>query len=442
MKVELAGWGGYPRRDCRVETPRDEDTLRGLVGAGGVVARGSGRAYGDSAIGTVTTIDMRRMNRMLSFDESSGRLVAEAGVILGDVIKAFLPRGWFPYVTPGTKFVTIGGAIAADVHGKNHHKEGSFGTFVDWIDIMGADGSVTRASRIEHANLFEFTLGGMGLTGLILRAAIRLKPVESAWIHEKAVLAPNLFEALAAFEAADDSTYSVAWIDCLARGDAVGRSIITTGEHAAAGLLPPDRRERPLQSPERVKWRMRFDAPAAALNSYTVRAFNAAYWLRGRFARGERLVDWDSFFYPLDAVLGWNRIYGRRGFVQFQCVLPLEASASGLTALLNATATAGQGSFLAVLKRLGEQKSPFSFPMAGYTLALDFPVNRETLHLLDRLDAITIDHGGRFYLAKDARLAAATLRRADPRAENFREMRRAAGLDVSFCSAQAERLKI
>lgn len=437
---ELAGWGRYPRRPGPVARPRDAEAVGALIGAGGVIARGNGRAYGDSAMGAAATLDLRRLNRMLSFDAEAGRLVAEAGVLLGDVIATFLPRGWFPWVTPGTKFVTLGGAIAADVHGKNHHRDGAFGTFVDWIDVMGADGAVTRASREENAELFAWTLGGMGLTGVILRAAIRLRPVESGWIAQTTIPAQNLAEAMAAFESADDATYSVAWIDCLASGAALGRSLVMTGEHVPADDLPREHRTQPCRTPPKRRLSVPFDAPAAALNRLSVRAFNALYWRRALRAPREALVDWDSYFYPLDAILGWNRIYGRRGFVQFQCALPLARSAAGLRALLSETSAAGQGSFLAVLKRFGAQESRFSFPMEGYTLALDFPANPRTLALLDRLDAIAAEHGGRFYLAKDARLSAATLHRVDPRAAAFRAMRRETGCDGAFASAQSERL--
>ena len=440
--LELSGWGRFPRRMCRMDAPRTETELAARLREGGLVARGNGRAYGDSALGAATTVDMRRFNRMLDFDPETGRLTAEAGVVLGDVIATFLPRGWFPAVTPGTKFVTLGGMIAADVHGKNHHRDGSFASFVDWIDVMDADGEAVRCSRSAHRDLFQWTLGGMGLTGIILRAAIRLRPVESAWIRQTSLPAPNLAAAMAAFEEADEATYSVAWIDCLAKGDALGRSLIMLGEHAAPGYLPPERRARPFDLPPRRKLSVPLDLPSLALNRWSVRAFNALYWSRGRRAPRNSLVDWDAYFYPLDAVLGWNRIYGRRGFMQFQCALPMESAGAGLRALLEATAAAGQGSFLAVLKRFGAQESRFSFPMAGYTLALDFPTNARTLRLLDRLDAITVDHAGRFYLAKDARMSAATLHRADARAAGFRDMRRGAGIDRAFASAQSERLQL
>lgn len=438
----LSGWGRFAPRYGRIERPRSAADIALPVREGGMIARGNGRAYGDSAIGASVTLDMRLMNRMLSFDPETGQLVAEAGVILGDIIDTFLPRGWFPWVTPGTKFVSLGGAIAADVHGKNHHKDGSFGNFVDWIDLIGADGQVIRASRTENTALFEWTLGGMGLTGVILRAAIRLRPVETGWIAQITLPAPNLEAAMEIFEEAAGATYSVAWIDCLARDRDLGRSLVMLGEHAVIAALPEPARTRPLVLPARRKRRMLFDAPAMALNRLTVRAFNTLYWARGKRVPRTSLVDWDSYFYPLDAILGWNRIYGRHGFLQFQCVLPLDSAQVGLQALLTATAAAGQGSFLAVLKRFGPQVGRFSFPMPGYTLALDFPARPEALRLLDRLDAITLDYGGRFYLAKDARMDARILHGADPRAADFRAMRRAAGLSAAFSSDQSERLRL
>ncbi|SDI62677.1 FAD-binding oxidoreductase [Alloyangia pacifica] len=436
----LTGWGRYPSKPCLVTAPRTESEVSTLARHGGVIARGNGRAYGDSALGGAATLDMRRMNRILSFDPATGVLVAEAGLLLADIITTFLPRGWFPYVTPGTKFVSLGGAIASDVHGKNHHCDGAFGSFVEWVDLVGADGKMRRLSRSDNDPLFEWTLGGMGLTGVILRAAIRLRPVESGWIRQRTIVAPNLRAAMAGFEEAQDATYSVAWIDCLATGCALGRSLIMLGEHARVEEVPDAFRASPLSTPTKKKRTVPFDAPALALNRYSVKAFNALYWRKGQGGPEEVLIDWDSYFYPLDAILGWNRIYGRRGFVQFQCALPLDRAEAGLIALLTATARAGQGSFLAVLKRFGAQDSRFSFPMEGFTLALDFPANPKTFALLDQLDRITLAHGGRFYLAKDARLSASTFHEADPRAAQYRDLRRGAGLDHAFASAQSQRL--
>jgi len=400
--MTLSGWGRFPVFPGRAQAPRTEEALLAAVEGQGVIARGSGRAYGDSAVGADRTVSMRHFNR----------------------------------------FVTVGGMIAADVHGKNHHIDGSFGAFVDWLDVIGPDGCVTRCSRQENPDLFRWTVGGMGLTGIIFRAAVRLRPVESAWIRQRLEAVPNLDAALTAFEESHDATYSVAWIDCLSRGEELGRSLLMLGEHARRSDLSGDRVRYPFETPAKRKRSVPFDLPQGILNSYTVQAFNALYYWNGKRKSGTSLVDWDTYFYPLDAILGWNRIYGRKGFIQFQCALPLERSREGLTDLLEAISNAGAGSFLAVLKRLGVQDSAFSFPMLGYTLALDFPVNDQTLALMSSLDRITIEHGGRFYLAKDSRMGAETLHRSDARAAEFATWRDAAGMRRRFASKQSERLSL
>lgn len=441
--MKLAGWGRYPVVEARAYRPRSVEALRQLVvSEPSLIARGNGRAYGDSAINASATVETQHLSRMIAFDPASGLLIAEAGVLLGDVIAAFLPRGWFPMVTPGTKFVTLGGAIAADVHGKNHHRIGSFRSCVDWIDVMGPDGETRRCSPQDDAALFDHTLGGMGLTGIILRAAIRLRPVETAWIRQTTTAVPNLKAAMVAFEASQVTTYSVAWIDCLGTGANLGRSIVMLGEHAVRADLLPRQAQAPFRIKSKRKLRIPMDLPAFTLNSLTVRAFNALYYWAGARKTGIQLVDWDSYFYPLDSILGWNRIYGRKGFAQFQCALPLDRSESGLTALLSEIAKTGSGSFLAVLKRFGKQDGAFSFPMEGYTLALDFPLTPKTLALLERLDQITIAHGGRFYLAKDSRMTMATLRASDPRAADFQAHRESHGLTSRFRSAQSIRLAL
>ncbi len=435
--MKLSGWGRWPVAETRLAAPRDADTLRALLAEGRAIARGLGRAYGDSALGTPLTLDMRHFDRVHAFEEGTGQLVAEAGVRLADIVASFLPRGWFPAITPGTKFVTLGGMIAADVHGKNHHRAGSMAAAVDWVEVMGADGAVTRTT--PGAPLFEWTLGGMGLTGVILRAAIRLRRVETGWIRQRVVAAPDLDAALAALAEADaDSTYSVAWIDCVSAGRHMGRSLVMLGEHATRGEIGP---RPPVPPPHRAPG-VPFDAPGWLLNRATVRGFNAAYYRWGAWRAGESLVDWDAFFYPLDAVAGWNRIYGRRGFVQFQCALPPETARDGLHALLAAITASGEGSFLAVLKRFGPGRGGLSFPMEGVTLALDFRATPRALALLGRLDAITLDHGGRFYLAKDARMSAETFARAEPRLEAFRALRAELGSAGRFASQQSERLKL
>lgn len=438
--MTLSGWGRYPRIDAKLSAPRNVEALRAKVLQGNAIARGNGRAYGDSAVSAHNTIHMKHFNHMLAFDAERGQLVAEAGVLLADIIDSFLLRGWFPYVTPGTKFVTLGGMIAADVHGKNHHKDGSFANCVDWIELLTSEGSIKRCSPTENTKLFEWTMGGMGLTGIVLRAAIRLRSVSSAWIEQRTLVAENISHAIELFEQSHGATYSVAWIDCLQQGKSLGRSLVMLGEHAEAVAVPLQYRKQPLQIPPKRKLSIPAEFPSWALNSLSIRAFNALYYWNGQRKQGQQLVDWDSYFYPLDAILGWNKIYGRRGFAQFQCVLPLQQADDGLRALLSAIASAGAGSFLAVLKRFGAQESRFSFPMEGYTLALDFPINATTLALMDHLDSITVQYGGRFYLAKDGRMSRDVFQQSEARAQDYLSYRNTESASAAFSSAQSERL--
>lgn len=435
---ELTGWGRFPRAASTLETPRDEAALARLVAGGPVIARGAGRAYGDSAVAPGITLDMRHFNRMLSFDPSSGRLVAEAGVTLDEIIATFLPRGWFPTVTPGTRFVTLGGAIAADVHGKNHHRDGSFGATLDWVDLMGPDGSVRRCGPGQDPDLFGWTLGGMGLTGIVLRASLRLSPVETGWIRQTTRVAGTLDAAMEAFETGLDAPYSVAWIDCTARGGALGRSLVYLGWPATRSEIG----NRPRFPLPRRRISVPFTSPLPLFGRLSAPLLNRAYFRRGARGDDTSLVDWDSYFYPLDAIGHWNRLYGPRGFMQFQCALPLEHARAGLHALLEQISQSGQASTLSVLKRFGPQNSPVSFPMEGYTLALDFPRNKATQALLPRLDRIVLDHGGRFYLAKDSRMSAATLEQSDPRMAAFARWRRQTGRAGRFVSVQSERLDL
>lgn len=438
--MKLSGWGRYPTHNVRESAPRSIEQLQEFVAAGSAVARGNGRSYGDSAVSAFNTISTRHFNKMISFDTQTGTLVAEAGVLLGDVISSFLPLGFFPYVTPGTKYVTLGGMLAADVHGKNHHLEGSMYNYVDWFEIIDASSKMIRCSRKENSELFSWTIGGMGLTGIIVRVAIRLRPIESAWIAQTTVPVKNLNEAIDAFENNLSSTYSVAWIDCLSSGGSLGRSIVMLGEHAHESVLDDVQKKTLFKHVDRAKWTLPVALPRCLLNRVTVKVFNAMYFRYGQKTKGTRLVSWDSFFYPLDALLGWNKIYGRRGFLQFQCVIPLEISSEGLHELVTEISSTGGGSFLAVLKRLGESAGGISFPMSGYTLALDFPVNGRNMKLMDRLEQITLQYGGRFYLAKDARMSKSTFRSSDSRVTDFISMRENSGMNQNFESMQSTRL--
>jgi FAD/FMN-containing dehydrogenase len=438
--MKLHGWGRYPKTDTKVSSPRNIDELLDVVKKGNVIARGNGRAYGDCAVNSNITIHMKHFNHIIEFDEKSGYLVLESGVILKDIIETFTPRGWFPFVSPGTKFVSLGGMIASDVHGKNHHKDGSFGKYVDWIDIVNADGIIKRCSKTKNSRLFEWTIGGMGLTGIIVRAAIRLRNISSAWIMQKTLVAENIIQTINLLSQSNDSTYSVAWIDCLKKGSKMGRSLIMNGEHVDIDDLPPEYLKNPLNIPSKRNVTIPFNFPSWILNSLSVKIFNNFYFWMGRRQPQKKLIDWDSYFYPLDSIKGWNKIYGSKGFAQFQCVIPLNKAEEGLKELLNVIAKAGTGSFLAVLKRFGSQQSKFSFPMEGYTLALDFPISKKTLTLMDKLDLITLKYKGRFYLAKDSRMKKDVFLKSDQRAALYRNFRSEKGASDIFSSAQSDRL--
>ena len=441
--MELSGWGRYPVLDCRVARLRRREELAGLLaGDRTLIARGNGRAYGDAALNPALTLSMLAMDGMQGFDPDTGLLTCQAGVLLSNVLARFVPRGWFPPVVPGTGLVTVGGMIAADVHGKNHLPDGSFGAHVESLTLAAADGEVRRCSRSENPDLFRATLGGMGLTGVILSASFRLRRIDSAFVRAETVAARDLDETLALFEASGDRPFGAAWIDVLARGAGLGRALVSRGAWLPRASLPARLASNPLRPASPPRLAVPFDAPAALLNRTSIRLFNALRYRRGRVRGGERPAHYGSFLLPLDGVAAWNRLYGRRGFVQYQCVLPKAESPRGLAALLECAATAGQGPFLTVLKRFGPVgEGLMSFPMEGHSLSLDFPMRSGVRSLLDRLDGITHDHGGRVYLAKDACAAPERVRQGYPRLDEFNAARAEAnGGARRFASALSRRL--
>jgi FAD/FMN-containing dehydrogenase len=392
-----------------------------------------GRSYGDTGLNDNVLLT-RRFNKILQFDPVEGIVTCESGVTLAEIIETFLPKGWFLSVTPGTRFVTVGGALAGDVHGKNHHSHGCFSECVIFFELMLPGGEVLLCSRVENSELFHATCGGIGLTGVILNVTFRLSPVRSGYIRETVIRCRNLEEVFHRFEEYGRAAYSVAWIDCLAKGHEQGRSVLMLGEAAEKG---------PLEFHPSKTLSVPLDFPGFCLNTWSVSLFNHFYYdSHPDFTEG-RLTPLDKFFYPLDAIRGWNRIYGRRGFCQYQLVLPKEASRPGLLKILTRISDSGMGSFLAVLKLLGRQNAnPLSFPMEGYTLALDFKVETKLFPLLDELDRIVLDYGGRLYLSKDSRMSAEVFRRGYPQWERFAELRDRYGMNKKFNSLQSIRLGV
>ncbi len=441
--MELSGWGRYPVLDCRVaRLRRGGDLGRLLDDHRTLIARGNGRAYGDAALNPTLTLSMLAMDRLQAFDPATGRLTCQAGVLLSDVLATFVPQGWFPPVVPGTALVTVGGMVAADVHGKNHHCDGSFGAHVESLTLATADGETRHCSRSENPDLFRATLGGMGLTGVILSASFRLRRIDSAYLAAETVATRDLDETLALFDASGDRPFSVAWIDGLARGGGLGRALLSRGGWLPRASLPARLAASPLGAPSPARLAVPVDAPTALLNRTSMRLFNRLHHLRGRRRRGPRPVHYGSFFFPLDGIAAWNRLYGRRGFVQYQCALPKAESPRGLAALLACVAAARPGPFLTVLKRFGPAgEGPMSFPLEGYTLAMDFPMSPGAAALLGHLDDITHGHGGRVYLAKDACSAPERVRQGYPRLHEFNAVRAEANRGAHrFASALSQRV--
>jgi decaprenylphospho-beta-D-ribofuranose 2-oxidase len=424
--MKTSGWGRYPI----IESKQLGTELDGWWKQP-FISLGNARSYGDAALSDYQ-LPTQRYNRFLAFDERGGLLTCEAGVLLSDIVDALLPRGWFLTVTPGTKLITVGGAIASDVHGKNHHVQGCFSQCVEWFDLLLPNNEMLRCSSTENSELFRATCGGMGLTGVILRAAFHLKSVRSQWIRQTTIKTSSLKETFEAFEKNSTYTYSVAWIDCLAKGDQLGRSLLMLGEFSDDGDLAY------VSKPKKT---IPFNLPSFALNSLSVKAFNNLYYGKTTKEQSTQKVDVDTFFYPLDAINHWNRIYGKNGFVQFQFILPKAVSLDGLTQVLSRISEVGMGSFLAVLKLYGpENKNWLSFPMEGYSLALDFKMQGGLAEFLSELTNQVIALGGRIYLAKDALLTKEQFEQSYAKTEEFRALRKKLGLSEHFVSLQSKRL--
>ncbi len=428
----LSSWGRYPLVTSRFCYASDLAMIRDAMRlADTLIPRGLGRSYGDSALAQ-HVLCLRSMDHFIHFDDTEGVVRCEAGVSLSDVLDVFVPKGWFLPVTPGTKFVTVGGAIASDVHGKNHHLHGCFSEYLVSFQLMLADGSVIECSREAHAELFYATCGGMGLTGVILTATFKLKKIDSAFIDETIIKAENLSQLFELFEQYKTATYSVAWVDCLATGNSLGRSLFMLGEHAQEGTLLPSKNK---------KITIPCTMPAWLLNQYSISAFNALYYHKQRQNEVSHRVHYDKFFYPLDGLNHWNRLYGKNGFTQYQFVLPKSSGLTGMTEILEKITESRRGSFLSVLKACGPaNENPLSFPMEGYSLALDFKMESGLFQLLDSLDKIVASYGGRIYLTKDVRLPENMFKQTYARWQEFANIRAQYGSDKKFHSLQSQRL--
>ncbi len=440
---QLSGWGRTPVTECDVYRPESLQALEALVTSDeqpNIIARGLGRSYGDASVNDGGGVVLAtRLNRMLSFDADAGVVTCEAGVGLDELVNAFLPKGWFLPVTPGTKFVTVGGAIANDVHGKNHHRDGVFSNFVAWLDLLLADGSVLHCSRDENADAFWATVGGAGLTGIILTAQIQLLQVESAYMKIDSRRCKDLDEVLAALSESDGRyRYSVSWVDVLASGAHLGRSFLANGDHASRDDLPGNT-TNPFATRDKRKLAVPIEFPSWALNSLSIKIFNEAIY-RTHPTRNNQIESYDSYFYPLDRIHNWNRVYGKRGFTQYQAVFPPDQT-EGIREMLEKLSAASLGSYLSVLKRMGPQgEGMLSFPFEGYTLTLDLPFRKGAEPLFEELDRLVLNRGGRLYLAKDVTTKADVFQAMYPRLDEFRAVKAKLDPHNRFSSRQARRL--
>jgi decaprenylphospho-beta-D-ribofuranose 2-oxidase len=418
--TQLSGWGAYLRSSCRYELPETAADVAARLDRRGTIARGLGRSYGDPAQNAAgQVLGLSHLDRYLSFDEHSGLLTCEAGVSLAQIITAFTPRGFFPMVTPGTRYVTVGGCIANDVHGKAHHVDGSFNSCVESMTVLLADGRVVTASRSDNPDLFWGSFGGMGLLGIVLTASIRLRKIETVYFRKRSIRVDSLDAMLDALEENDRQfPYSVAYVDPFAVGARLGAGILTVGDHARLDELPEDLARRRLSVSGDPKLGVPFDLPEFTLNPLSMRAANVVF--KWKLSGTAPFMHYDEFFYPLDWVAEWNRGYGKRGFTQYQFVIPFEDGRRQMRELLGVIVSSGQLPFLNVLKRFGQESlGPLSFPRAGYTFAIDFPIRDHTGELMQRLDRMVLDAGGRIYLGKDAFVDAAMFRAMYPRLDQW-----------------------
>ncbi|HEX7815148.1 FAD-binding oxidoreductase [Dyella sp.] len=416
MKSAGRSWGRYPIthetvlsiRDRHAPLPRCDHPMLPL---------GNARSYGDSCLNDGgTLLSMRGLDHFISFDPATGILTCEAGVLFSEILDLTVPQGWFLPVTPGTRLVTIGGAIGNDVHGKNHHRAGSFGHHVLEFELVRSDGSRLTCSKEQHSDWFAATIGGLGLTGVITWASIQLRRIAGPWMSTESHRFDDLNGFFALSHSSDqDYEYTVSWIDCVARGKGLGRGLFSRGNHAPAY---PDR--RPAAPTRRLS--MPLTPPVSLVNPVSLRAFNQLYYHRQRKRSVHATTHYAPFFYPLDGIAHWNRMYGPRGFLQYQCVVPPDSARETVAELIKIIASEGGGSFLAVLKQFGYLPSlgMLSFPRAGTTLALDFPnTGQGTFALLNRLDAVVDAAGGAVYPAKDARMSGERFRRYFPHWQTF-----------------------
>ena len=425
----ISGWGGYPKTNSEVISPRSIDEYK-INLKKTFIARGRGRSYGDSA-NYKTVLQTSFLDKIIHFDKINGLITCEAGITIKKILENIVPTGWFIPVSPGTSFATLGGSIASDVHGKNHHRSGSFGEHVKDIKIMLGNGNIENISTENNSDLFYATCGGMGLTGVILSATIKLISIKSSQIIQTELKSKSLEDTCSIFEENDKAQYSVAWLDCFAKEKSIGKGIITLGEHSEKGNLN-------FNIKRKVNISKNF--PSFVLNKYSISIFNKLYYAYHKNNR-KRLVHLFDYFYPLDKINNWNRLYGKNGFIQYQFVIPNDQIVNNLKLIFKKISEFGISPFLSVLKKFGKQNDNLlSFPMSGYTLAMDIKIDKKLFKSIEELDKIIINLGGRIYLTKDSLMNEKTFKNSYKKWEQFENVREKYGAVNKFQSDQSLRL--
>jgi len=438
----LTGFNQYPKQNCYVSRP---EAYRDLLAHNSLmIARGQGASYGDAALNESGQVILtERLNRFVDFDADQGILTAEAGATLAEILDFIIPQGWFLPVTPGTQYVSLGGCIAADVHGKNHHHVGTFGQHVISFELIKADGSSIHCSLRENTDVFWATIGGMGLTGIIGTVSLKLIPITSSYMLATHYATRDLEQTLEyLIKEEKDDQYSIAWFDGM--NQPFGRGVVMNAHHVEPQQLSVIEKKSPLFVKTKKSLVIPFNVPKWVLNKTLMKIYYERYYRQQTQHVSSFITSYHDYFYPLDSIKHWNRLYGKRGFIQYQCVLPTQGAYESIVHLLNSVRSTPYPMYLGTIKRFGaENHAPLSFPMAGYTIALDFPfIDAGLLSVLDKLDEIVIQYGGRVYLAKDVRLKPETFRAMYPRYAEWLAVKKKVDPDNVFSSSLARRLGI
>jgi len=428
----ISGWGNNPKVFCNIKYPKNLNSLKKIINKK-CIARGNGRSYGDSSLQPDLTIEMKNFNKILFLNNVKGLVKVQSGLLLNDLLKVIIPKGWFVPVSPGTKFVTIGGMVASNVHGKNHHKAGGFINYVDSITLINENKKIITCSKKINSNLFKSTFGGMGLTGIIIDITFRLKKIKNSYIDQKIFCTKDLKDTLKNLKETFKSTYSVGWIDCSKKNKNFGRSIIFAGEHN----IDENKKLIYIKDKSITLPKLNYNY---LLNSYSIKIFNFFYYNYNFLKKKKNIVNYNSYFYPLDSINNWNILYGKKGFFQYQFSIPEKFSFRGIKEILNLVQKNTTVSFLTTIKYMSKDSSILAFSDKGFTLALDFKYNLSNLNLAEKIDKLVIKYKGRIYLTKDSRINKNNLYKIYKSIKIFKKKIRTEKNKSFFSSLQSERL--